>query len=210
MTWLRALSLTGVVLAALVSFAQAGAQESTTTPTPTSIATPTPIVDVLDATFPVGFDDPVIQWEPVTGAAEFRLTATVWADRINRDDRFCTSPLEPGRRTLRIDKTLDGETTEYHLRLPDLPPVDAWFIRHTQAKLHALREDGEVIAAAEVSASPPAVYSLCVVPRITLPPTGSGPGESTPVVPAAIAGGVAAAGLVAFATLRGLRRERAP
>ena len=156
---------------------------------------------------------PYIAWEPVEGAANYVLAGEIHMLRVNREDPFCTPPVEEHDRTLTFDdeELISAKVDHADLPGPELPPEDAWFFYDVQVQIEARDEDGNVLAAgSQFGIAETGPFIVCPTPPIVLPPTGTGGGEGAPLALLAIAGGLAATGLGALVALRGLRRERAP
>lgn len=153
---------------------------------------------------------PYIAWEPVEGAAHYVLAGEIHMLRVNREDPFCTPPVEEHDRTLTFDdeELISAKVGHADLPGPELPPEDAWFFYDVQVQIEARDEDGVIAAGSQFGIAETGAFIVCPTPPIVLPPTGLGGGGGAPHPLPALAGVLAAAGLAAFAALRGLRKER--
>ena len=150
---------------------------------------------------------PYISWEPVEGAAGYRLSGTIRMVRVNRDDPFCTAPVVEDTETLTVgDETLiPPEIDHVDLPVPELSPEDAWFFAEARVQIEAVDGDGNVIAAdsgggiAESTAPCP---NPTPTPGIILPPTGSGPRSGAGVPAGAFAAVLAVAAAASLVMAR--------
>lgn len=161
---------------------------------------PTPVPD-LD----VQMDGNRVSWTPLGGAAEYRLTGTLLAIRVNASDP-CLPSLAEDRRTITIDERLGADATEFEAPLPPLPPEDRWLVASVNITLRAFDAQGREIAAqaatsVEESACPPAATATPQPTVSSLPRTGAGQtrGGGSSV---ALVFTVAGTGLLALAWVR--------
>jgi len=169
---------------------------------------PTPLTPaLLSIKAPIGTEDPIITWEATGDIAQYEITGTILAVRINAADPFCTPPLESDSRTLDLGETFEAATTEFRLPLPSLPPQDAWFFSDTVVTVKALDEAGQTIAAGNVGGIAETNVQ-CATPTVlpVLPDTGDGPtGEHHWPLALWLAIGVAGAWLAGLGALRARR-----
>jgi len=156
---------------------------------------------------------PYISWEPVEGAAGYRLSGTIRMVRVNRDDPFCTAPVVEDTETLTVgDETLIAPKIDHvDLPVPELSPEDAWFFAEAHIQIEAVDGDAYVIAAdsgggiAESTAPCPIPTAT---PGVVLPPTGSGPPSGAGVPASALAAVFAIAAATSVFVVRRLAASR--
>lgn len=169
---MRTIAIASTLIILATALVRGGAQAGPPEGEPT--ATPTPAQILLQV--PLSNDEPLISWQPVSNAVEYRLTGTLLVSRLNAISPFCQSPLVSDQRTLTLDESLDGQITEFQLPLPTLPPEDVWFFFETSVQLLALNKDGVVLAAGNVGGIANGALAQCSTstPTPQLPPTGQG------------------------------------
>jgi hypothetical protein len=146
-------------------------------------ATPTPtfLTDLgleKDSVLGLIGPNPAIRWRAVGGAAQFQLTATLTAARVNEADPICTPATQSENRTIRIDETLPGTATSFTVAFPPVAEGDAWFVSSSDVLLRVFASDGSQIGAqsgggiSESICSRPAATATAAPPA-ALPRTGA-------------------------------------
>jgi hypothetical protein len=200
-----AIVLAAALTATWLSFGAARAEPAG----PPALATPAR----MNVAVPIGLQLglPYVSWEPVEGAAGYRLSGEVHMLRTNRNDPFCAPPVKDDTHTITLDsdELIPPEIDHVDLPVPELPADDAWYIFDAQALVEAVDEDGGVLASGRIGGTAETLCSRPTpTPAIVLPPTGSGGGSASFALPAAVTALTLAAGAALAASLRLRLRSR--